>query len=150
MTLSTELQLSAKTVIAFVRDGAAVNSAAVRSLKELLYPGALDVKCLSHTLDNVGRRFQVPLLDEFSQWWISLFAHSPAVRLEWKQRVGVSPKSFSPTRWWSRYKVVEQILQFYGDVKLFLEQCTWAAATRQRLLAIINDDHPTINNSGDS
>ena len=55
MTLSTELQLSAKTIIAFVRDGAAVNSAAVRSLKELLYPGALDVKCLNHTLDNVGR-----------------------------------------------------------------------------------------------
>ena len=77
MTLSIELQLSPKTIIAFVRDGAAVNStsAAVRSLKELLYPGALDVKCLSHTLDNVGRRFKVPLLDEFSQWWISLFAH---------------------------------------------------------------------------
>ena len=68
MMLSTELRLSAKTIIAFVQDGAAVNSAAVRSLKELLYLDALDVKCLSHTLDNVGRRFQVPLLDEFSQW----------------------------------------------------------------------------------
>ena len=85
-------------MLVFVRDGAAVNGAALRSVKDLMYPEALDIKCFSHSLDNVGRHFDVPLLDEFSQWWITLFSHSPAARLQLKQRTGVSPKTFSPTR----------------------------------------------------
>ena len=56
-TLATELLVSAKSIKNFVRDGAVVNTAAVRYLKDLLYPTALDVKYPSHCLDNVGRHF---------------------------------------------------------------------------------------------
>ena len=108
--LSTKLQLSSGKVLAVVRDGAAVNGVAVRSMQELLYPQVIDVKCVSHSLDNVGKRFEVPLVDEFAQWWISLFSHSPATRLlAWKQRTGRTPKTYSATRWWSCWEVLQQV-----------------------------------------
>ena len=145
--LSTELQIPRKKILAFVRDGAAVNGAALRSVKDLMYPEALDIKCFSHSLDNVGRHFDVPLLDEFSQWWITLFSHSPAARLQWKQRTGVSPKTFSPTRWWSPYEVLHQVLQFFEDVQPFLEAGTWSPASRHRLVSILTDNHPAVDDS---
>ena len=80
----TELQISPAKVTAMIRDGAAVNAAAVSTFKELLFPDVLDVKCFAHSLDIVGRKFEVPILNQFSQWWVNLFAHSPAARLAWK------------------------------------------------------------------
>ena len=82
----TEVQISPAKVTAMIRDGAAVNTAAVSTLKELLFPDVLDVKCFAHSLDIVGRKFEGPILDQFSQWWVNLFAHSPAARLAWKAR----------------------------------------------------------------
>ena len=43
-------------VLAMMRDGVAVNGAAVRSLKPFM-PAMIDVVCFSHTLDNVGSAF---------------------------------------------------------------------------------------------
>eukprot|EP00117_Sycon_ciliatum_P014757 scpid83935/ scgid14881/ len=46
-----------KHIIASMRDGAAVNGAAMRTLS-ILFPSVLDVTCFSHTLSNTGRHFQ--------------------------------------------------------------------------------------------
>ena len=97
--LSTTFQIPADKVVADSRDGAAVNGAALRQLRDLLYPKLLDLVCLSHSLDNVGAWFRTPTLDNFTQWWVSLFARSPAARIAWKTRTGTNVKSNSRTRW---------------------------------------------------
>ena len=62
-------------VVAMMRDGAAVNTAAVRTLV-VLYSNAMDVTCFSHTLNNTATRFQFDVFYDFGQNWVSLFSHS--------------------------------------------------------------------------
>ena len=52
-------------VKAIMRDGASMNTAAVRTLR-VLYPEVLDITCFSYTLDNVGKHFVMPAVDEFT------------------------------------------------------------------------------------
>ena len=49
-------------------------------------------------------------------------------------------RSYSKTRWWSRWEVYEQLLTSSGDATPFVEQeTTLAPTTRQRLLSITQD-----------
>lgn len=138
--IATKLQHPAELIIAFMRDGASVNSAAVRALS-VFYPNSLDVVCFSHTINNVGHRFVFPLLQEFTRLWISLFAHSARVKLAWKERTGTSMRSHSETRWWSKWELLSQVSLYFGDVAPFLQQLPdVSASTTQQLLAIIQ--HP--------
>ena len=78
------LQIPASIVIYAIRDGASVNGAAMRTMKEVMFPSMMNIICVSHTLDNVGRHMETPLLNNFLQRWIALFAPSPATKLLWK------------------------------------------------------------------
>ena len=91
--LSTELGIPPARLLAVMHDRASTNVAAMRALK-IVYPRLLDVGCFSHTLDHVGDHFVVPVLDNFSKAWISIFAHSSKARLLWKER--------KPVMLWSR------------------------------------------------
>ena len=71
-TLSVEYHVSPT---ASMRDRAATNNVALRTLK-VVYPNIVDVGCFSHTIDHVGEKFEMPVLNEFISAWISLFAHS--------------------------------------------------------------------------
>jgi len=102
-----------------MRDRASTNTVALRTMK-VLYPDLVDVGCYSHTFDQVGGQFNVPTLSEFVTGWISLFSHSPKTRLMWKEQTGRSMSSYSATRWWSRWEVMEQILVQFGDVQHLL------------------------------
>lgn len=137
--LSTQLQYPAERVIAVARDGASVNKAAVRHLKDVMYPNLADIICMSHSLDNVGKRMDTPVLDSFLQLWISLFAHSPAAKSAWRNVMGQSIKSYSATRWWSWWEVVQQLHNTFAGVPQFLRDLEAAHATRQGLLRIIDD-----------
>ena len=75
-----------------------------------MYPNILDVGCFSHTIDNAGEHFSTPVLDEFIHSWISLFSHSAKARIRWNETTGVSVCSYSDTRWWSRWEVINQVL----------------------------------------
>ena len=66
--LSTTFQLKPEKLVAGIRDVAAVNRVAMEHIKTILYPSLLDVICMSHSLDNVGRHFNTPVLDEFLLW----------------------------------------------------------------------------------
>ena len=72
MVLSTGLGIGPEMLIAAMRDRAAVNRAAMRTVK-VLYLNVLDVECFSHTIDNAGRHFSTPILDEFMHCWLALF-----------------------------------------------------------------------------
>ena len=109
--LSLKFNLSSDaSMVAAIRDGAAVNGAALRSMKDVMYPKIVDLVCSAHTLDNVGNRFQTPLLTEFSQWWVSLFSKSPAARLSWRERTSSDIKTCNNTRWWRVWEVQNHLL----------------------------------------
>ena len=127
------------TVIAAMRDGASVNGAAIKQLL-FFYPNIMDVVCFSHTIDNVGSHFEFQILDVFFQYWVSLFAHSFNAKLLWRERTGLSMKSHSKTPWWSKWEILKQVSDYFGDVLPFLEEnASLSPITRQHLLDIFSN-----------
>ena len=137
--LSITYSITSDQLLAAMRDWASVNTAALRTIK-VVYPKMIDIGCFSHTLDCVGEHFCTPNLTEFVSAWISLFAHSPKTRLMWREQTGRSMATFSPTRWWSRWEVMDQLLTQFGDVLPFLQnEEIGSPAIGAKLLAIVAD-----------
>ena len=137
--LQVDYQVGAGARLGCMRDRASVNNVATATVK-VIFPDVFDVGCFSHTMDHVGDRFHTPTLDVFVSAWMMLFSHSPKARLCWSARTGRAVKSFSKTRWWSRWEVVNQLLELFGDVQPFLEQQDdLGPATRSRMLSILQD-----------
>lgn len=99
----------------------------------------MDIGCFSHTLDHVGERLRTPQLDSFFKAWVSLFSHSPKARLLWRSQTGLSPPSYSPTRWWSRFEVIQQIHDAFGDVSTFVSNQELPAVTTTKMTNILNN-----------
>ena len=137
--LSTELSIIPDMIVAAMRDRASVNDVAMRTVLAV-YNHLMDVPCFSHTLNHVGEGMNTPILDNFTKVWISLFSHSPKERLAWRMLTGLSPPSYSPTTWWSKFEVVHQLHNMFGDVPAFLHGSDLPLATASRLLIIIDDD----------
>lgn len=137
-TLSVIYSINPTSVLATMRDRAAVNNVALCTLS-VVYPMLLDVGCFSHTLDLVGSKFCTPNLMEFTMAWVSLFSHSPKARLMWREQTGRSATSYSQTRWWSRWEIMKELMELFGDVETFLGQYDQAPATRQKLLQFFQD-----------
>ena len=57
-TLSVEYQMDGGNVVATMRDGAAMNEAAMQNLT-ILCPNVMDIRCFSHTANNTGEHFQL-------------------------------------------------------------------------------------------
>ena len=137
--LSVTLSVECSNLIAVMRDGASVNAAAMRTVK-VMYPEALDVRCISHTLDLVGDKFKVPHLSLFFTLWISYFSHSSKLKALWKARTGKSIVTYSQTRWWSRWEVMHQAFLMFGDIEPFVrENEDVSPATRAKLLEFFDD-----------
>ena len=117
--LSVVYGVQSNLVLASMRDGASVNSAAMKVVK-VIYPCIVDERCFSHTLDIVGSKFRTPVLTTFSTMWITLFSHSPKTKMLWKEFTGKASPTYSKTRWWSRWKVLHQMFLQFGDVEPFL------------------------------
>ena len=64
VVLSTEFGIPPQSIVAAMRDRAAVNDVAMRTIK-ILYNKVLDVGCFSHTLDHVGEKMKTPILEDF-------------------------------------------------------------------------------------
>ena len=136
--LSVSLGVESGRLLAVMRDGASVNVAALRTVA-IVYPSLVDVCCISHTLDLVGNKFRVPTVSLFFTLWVSLFAHTAKVRGKWKERTGRGMAIYSQTRWWSRWEIMQQVLEQFGDVEPFLqENLDLNAATRAKILEILH------------
>ena len=71
---------------------------------------------------------------------ISLFAHSVKAKIRWKELTGLPVCSYSETRWWSKWEVIDQRLKVFGDVEQFLTNNTdLAPTTRNKLLGFMSD-----------
>ena len=137
--LSVNYGISTQLLLAAMKDRAAVNETAVRTLK-VVYPNLLSVGCFSHTIDRVGEHFNIPTLSEFITSWISLFSHSPKTRFLWLEQTGRSMASFSPTSWWSHWEVMEQVSVQFGDMLPFLRRDDiGSAATISKLMTFFTD-----------
>ena len=62
--LGAQYGITTNEIVAIMRDCASVNNVAFRTLK-IVYPIALDVGCISHTLNPVGDHFKLPNLLDF-------------------------------------------------------------------------------------
>ena len=137
--LSTSYSIGSNQLLAGMRDRASVNNVAMRTMK-ILYPHMLDVGCFSHTIDHVGEHFKTPVLSSFVSSWVKIFSHSPKARLLWKQQTGRSMATYSATRWWSKWEVMKQLLEQYGDISLFLSSDEdFASVLKPKLLAVLED-----------
>jgi len=139
--LSTELSISPDKVVGAMRERALVNNVAMRTISAI-FNLLMDMPCFSHTIDHVGEHMNTPILEEFMKYWISLFSHSPKARLAWKTQTGLSIRSYSPTRWWSKFEMIHQLHDTFGDVPQFLQSAELPITTTAKLLRII-DDQPT-------
>ena len=137
--LSTEYGLAPERLLAAMRDRASVNGVAMATLR-VVYPSLIDVGCYAHTIDIVGEKFQTPNLHTFIHLWISLFSHSPRVRLWWKNRIGKAMASYCSTRWWSKWEVIHQVMKYFGDIAPFLEDNPeLSPVTRGKLLELLQN-----------
>ncbi len=138
--LGNQLQIMPEQVVAAMHDGASVNTAAMRHV-QVVYPSFIDVVCFSHTVDNVGRHFDLPHLDGFLELWIRLFSHSSAAKIKWREVTGKSMRQLSPTRWWSRWEVIDQCLEYFGDIHPFVrDHPDVGARLHDRLMVLLDDD----------
>ena len=145
--LAVDCNFGSSATIGGMRDGASVNGAALRQLL-FFYPKLFDVVCFSHTIDNVGSHFEFHILDSFARYWKSMFAHSYNARLVWKERTGVSIRTFSDTRWWSQWENLQRVSDFFGDIEPFLrENAEISPANRRHLLEIFDnqDSHQKLH-----
>ena len=99
----------------------------MRTLK-IVYPSIVDIGCFSHTIDGqlptrsdlVGKHFKVPHAYELLTSWMALFSHSYKAKIAWGEQTGKAMPSYSATRWWSKWEILDQLLVSFGDIKLFL------------------------------
>ena len=136
--ISAQYGIMSNKLVAAMHDRAACNGVALRTIK-IVYSLIVDVGCFSHTLDLVGSKFVTPCLTSFMVWWVSLFSHSPKAMLLWKERTGQSYKGYSATRWWSKYEVMKQVMDLFGDIQSFLEEASVSPATVDKLLSVLRD-----------
>ena len=125
VSLTTELGIESEKLIAAMYDRASVNNVAIRT-SSIVFPKVLDIGCFSHTLDHVGEHLKIPVLEEFLKSWINLFIRSPKARLAWNSLIGVPVPSYSDTRWWSKWEVMNHLLKSFGSVSSFLDKTNLA------------------------
>ena len=137
--LAVEYKFGPSVVIGAMRDGASVNGAALRQLS-FFYSELLDIVCFSHTIDNVGKHFEFQVLDLFFRYWIGMFSHSYNARLLWREKTGQSIQTYSETRWWSKWEVLNQVLVCFGFVEPFLREMEESCpSSRGHLLEIVDN-----------
>ena len=105
----------------------------------MLYNHLTDIGCFSHTLDHVHveERMNTPVLNDFSKGWIGMFSRSPKLRLRWRTQTGGCAPSYSTTRWWSHFEVIDQRLEAFGDVQTFVSNDDLPPASSRKLQMIL-------------
>lgn len=78
-----------------------------------------NLTCFSHTTDNVGKHFEFGVLNTISWYWNTIFSLSPTAHMAWKTRTGTAMRLSSEKRWWSKWEVLNRVMQYFGDVKPF-------------------------------
>ena len=86
-------------------------------------------------------------LFKFTTAWISFLSHRCKARVAWKEQTQIAMKTNSATRWWSKFEVIKQMFELFGDVEMVLRRHDdLAPSTRAKLLTFF--DEPPKKGSG--
>ena len=91
----------------------------------------------SHTLDHVGEKMYTPVLDQFAKVWTGMFSRSPKSKLAWRTKTNLPVPTYSATRWWSKWEVLKQMHDSFGDIHPFLQDHS-LPPSRLQLLEILD------------
>ena len=82
----------------------------------------------------------IATFSEFTTPWISLFSHSCKARFVWKEQTQIAMKTHSATRWWSKFEVIKEVFELFGDVEMYLRHHDdLAPSTRAKLLTLFDE-----------
>ena len=120
-----------------MRDRAPVNTKALRTVS-VLYPEMLDVGCISHFLDRVGTKYNIPVLKQSMTMWNLIFTTSMKGRRVWKEVTGKAMPQYNATRWWSHWECAKGVFEEWRHITTFLESNEeFADTSRQQLSQIL-------------
>ena len=133
--LSTEFGVISKNLLAVMHDRASAKSVTVRNMK-VLYPLFMDIGCYSYTIDHIGEfNSSTSRLCTNLVYCGSACSPTANAHLLWRTKTSMSIKTFSSTRWWSRWEVYDQLLNLFGEIHPFLhDNRDHAPSTRSKLL----------------
>ena len=114
--LLRDLGADIMNVIGFIRDSAAVNGAAVRTLCTT-FTAAENLLCFPHTLQHVGEHFEFTLLEAFITLWITLLGSSTHAKMIWRELIGESVVGFSEVRWYCKAEIIMQQARHFEKLK---------------------------------
>lgn len=99
--------ISKSEVIGWSRDRATNNDKASETMAGYFHSGN-DIFCVAHFLDRSHEYVATPAVDEFWPLWSELLG-SPKARHIFKAVAKFAPKTYSPTRFWSRFECIIQL-----------------------------------------
>ena len=107
------VEISSSLIITAMHDRVSVNwGSHVHTLDSV----QLYVRCFLHTLDHVGERMNTPVLYK-SIKIIDWNVHSQSkTRLALRAQTGLPQPTHSVTRWWSKFEVIHEVCDSFGDV----------------------------------
>lgn len=119
---STGCGVALHRIISIAHDRAKVNEAALRELMKCREYRFVSMPCVPHTIDNGGDGFDFKLLS-------SAIGHHHNLMRSLKAKeifiliFGVSPASYSDTRWWSSFTQWNQIFPNFVKYCQFVDHC---------------------------
>eukprot|EP00967_Tisochrysis_lutea_P134209 scaffold236692_cov41-Tisochrysis_lutea.AAC.2 len=119
------LQLDGSNVVGISRDSCATNGVACRNLASVMCPRAMQILCVSHTLQHTGEHFDLETLRS----------------LVWQELTGVAMKGYSHIRWWSRWEIMKQLATKFHHLEAFisrLEQRSIGDSTTRALRRVLD------------
>ena len=118
----SDLNIDADRIVGISRDSCSTNGVACKHLLTM-FANSLDLLCCSHTLQHTGEHLQLKTVEEFLHPWLTLVSHTSAARTIWQSMMGISMKGYSKIRWWSRWEVMKDLAEHFGQLYPF---CWWA------------------------
>ena len=106
-------------VTAIMHDSVAVIIAAMKFIHQTMV-NAVDIICLSHTLDHVGDHMDALLLNKVVSALLTMFGQSKPSRAIWSEVFGNAPRSVSNTRWWSKWEFICDVGKNFGSFSKFV------------------------------
>ena len=141
--IAPQLALDCATfIVGFSRDSCATNGVAVRHL-QLLATKAVDMLCIPHTLHNMGKHCDLPMIAAFFTPWFQLVCNTHAAKQLWEEILGRTMSRFGKVRWWARWECWKEVSINFGAVPAFIQDLATkkiGEATTQTMLEIVEDE----------
>lgn len=142
-----EYRIDPERVVGISRDSVSMNGATCNLLTANPFIQADSIMCISHTLNNCGKRLQLEVADAFMTPWLELVGgrdpHRGAQAL-WKATVyPQTVPGFSTTRWHSKAEIFFVLAENFSRLPSFLarlDELQFGDATRKKLHAILDSE----------